>query len=485
MDNLKDTHMFEVNGEYLLYHGSSVGIFQISRLANEILDLRQEYDLNTVEQRLKQKYPISEIKEALAGLKEAGIFEQDKNLKQFKKYGDPERVIQLIVSQDCNLRCDYCFADKGAYGRERTLMDETMAKASVDFLFSWLQQVERDVGEIAFFGGEPLMNMPVIEVVIAYAKEMSSRLGRTVKFGLTTNGTIINGDIVDLIKKNKIATMVSIDGSAQRHNLHRRFPSGKGSYHVVRRNSRKLIDAGIYPWARATFSQKNLEVDKIILHLATLGFTNVVCSVAQPSARHDGCSEKLDAPWTSAQVMRYKDSYKRYMSKIVQRYNGNELPINNLLLRFLKSIHFHTKQYLFCGAGQNLVAITPDGEIYPCARFAGVQKYRLGNISSGFRQFVPSKESIITRKSCSRCWARHLCGGGCPADNVFRRSTKTKEMYCSLVKFHIEQAIWLYNKLMQTNKEKFLQYLNQTKSRGDRLTRTKGGDNYDAHKKDK
>jgi uncharacterized protein len=364
-------------------------------------------------------------------------------------------------------------------------MDETVAKASVDFLFSWLQQAERDVGEIAFFGGEPLMNMPVIKAVIAYAAEVSSKLGKTVKFGLTTNGTMLNDDIINLIKKNRIATMISIDGSAHRHNQHRKFASGKGSYYVVRRNSRKLMHAGIDPWARATISQKNLEVDKIISHLDTLGFNHIVCSVAQPSAQHDGCSEKLDAPWTHAQVMSYKNSYKRYMSKIVQRYNGNELPINNLLLRFLKAIHFHTKHYLFCGAGQNLVAITPDGEIYPCARFAGVQKYRLGDISSGFKQFGLSKESLITRKSCSLCWARYLCGGGCPADNVFRRSTHKKKMYCSLVKFHLEQTIWLYHKLNQTNRKKFLLYLNQKKSEGDRLAKTKGGDNNDTHKKNK
>lgn len=332
---------------------------------------------------------------------------------------DSLKEIHLQVSHYCNLDCKYCYAQGGDYGGEAIKMDKETARQAVDF---FLEALPKDrVGDLSFDGGEPLTNWDIIEDVTQYAVRSAIKQGKKLSFYIGTNGTLLTQRTHRLIKAAGMGVGVSIDGDQHAQDSNRPFNNQKGSYNTIEENVNAFIaTAGNKNLqARGTITRENMDVTYTVKHLLSMGFKHIYLDPVSST----------DASWqlNHDELQRLKQEFSKLAEFYVQSLmNGQRFIMRNFYL-FIKRLHFKKKLMYKCGAGRNGIAVTPLGDIFPCYRFTSVPQYKMGNIKQagidpGFRQqFIANR--VQQRPLCKECWARYLCGGGCPYHSIYKQGS--------------------------------------------------------------
>jgi uncharacterized protein len=319
----------------------------------------------------------------------------------------------LHVAHDCNLRCGYCYADFGRYGSDAGMMTEAQAEAHVDRFFDALDASDagapgpqRRPVHVTFFGGEPLMNMPVVYAGHARAKARAQATGRPLAWGLTTNGTLLTDEHVAFFDRERFTVTVSIDGPPDVNDRLRPIEGGGGSYAKI---MERVAATGLRPVARVTLTKRATDVRRIVMHLVEAGFREVgVSPVTTGSNKFDMGPEELAKVLEGMRAL--ADEFVAWAKQ------GRLLPFSNLR-GMLEQVGSGEPRGLPCGAGTNLVAADNKGDLYACHRLVGDDNFKIGTLDGGYdepRRLALFRETHpATRAPCEQCWARYLCGGGC------------------------------------------------------------------------
>lgn len=317
---------------------------------------------------------------------------------------EPLSTLVLHVSHDCNMRCGYCYADYGRYGGDYGYMTPEQAVAHTERFFDQLGS-GRTV-QMTFFGGEPLMNMPVVYAAHAYAKARAAREGRVIGFGLTTNGTLLTRELVEFFEQERFALTLSIDGPPDVNDRLRPIQDGTKSYDVI---IQRVKESGVQANARVTLTRKCLDVPRIVRHLVDVGFREVgVSPVASGHARFDLDDDDLQVLLRG--VTELADDFVAWAKE------GRIFPFSNIRT-VVEQIASGDPRAMPCGAATRLVAADNKGGLYACHRLVGQEEFRMGSLEEGVdpeRRFQLLKRiQPRDRAPCQTCWARYLCGGGC------------------------------------------------------------------------
>ena len=358
------------------------------------------------------------------------------------KSGNVVKALCLHVAHTCNLNCSYCFASQGKYHGERALMSFEVGKRALDFLME--NSGTRHNLEVDFFGGEPLMNWDVVKQLVAYARSVEKERGKNFRFTLTTNGVLIDDDVIDFANKEMSNVVLSLDGRKQIHDRYRVDYAGKGSWERIVPKFQKLVDArgGKGYYMRGTFTHQNPDFTKDVFHMADLGFTElsmepVVCAADDPMAL------------TPEDIEIVKEQYEILAKDMIRREKeGKPITFYHYMIDLTEGPCIY-KRISGCGSGTEYMAVTPWGDLYPCHQFVGEEAYKLGDIWNGVTNDALREEfracNAYARPECKDCWAKLYCSGGCAA-NAYHATGRIQGVYepgCELFKKRIECAIMM------------------------------------------
>ncbi len=436
-------HTFEALGVYIAVDVNSGAVHVLDKAAYDTLNAiisAQGQDPDFTQKPQDAAPAWDELK----GLYDQGLlFTQDDYIDpQAMAYlGEepPVKALCLHVSHDCNLRCRYCFASTGDFGTgKRMTMSPETAKRAIDFVVE--KSGKRRNLEVDFFGGEPLMAMDTVKETVEYARSIEKAKDKNFRFTITTNGVLLNDNIIDYVNREMSNVVLSLDGRKEVNDHMRPTVNGQGSYDIIVPKFQKLV-AGRGTkdyYIRGTFTRENLDFAADVLHFASLGFKNLSVEPVVSEA---------DKPWAlrMEDVAAIEAEYEKLAAALRDRPEVNFFHFNVDLAQGPCVI----KRLRGCGAGCEYVAITPDGDIYPCHQFVGNDEYLLGNLYQGTFDRTISKRfaalNIYTREKCKTCWARFYCSGGCSASNLAVNGdiAVPHEIGCMLERKRLECAIAL------------------------------------------
>ena len=410
-------HMFEVEGRRFVYDVHGCVFTEVDELAWEVLEKSTEAACrDDVIKALSSKHETREVSDAIDELEfmeSKGFLFSEDILTNYQPHISVVSTLCLNVAQDCDLDCRYCFAKGGTYGKGKARMPNEVARKAVDFIVENSGSLRKLT--LCFFGGEPLLNFPVIQETVDYSLRRGRESGKDFRFNITTNGTKLTRDVREFLARNGFSVIFSIDGPKEIQDKMRPFNDGTGSYDVVSRNLRELIkDAGKIRFdysIRATYTRRHHDISRIALHLVNMGCHDI--SVEPAVLRHD------DIEIRARDLPEIKDEYSQFARLYI-----NEIKKG----RYFSFFHFrHTMDQAFratrnltqCGAGSGYLVVSSDGDIYPCHRFVGKDEYFMGDVFDGIdrpdiRNLFNSAH-VNNKRKCLRCWARYICGGGCHA----------------------------------------------------------------------
>ena len=358
------------------------------------------------------------------------------------KSGNVVKALCLHVAHTCNLNCSYCFASQGKYHGERALMSFEVGKQALDFLMD--NSGTRHNLEVDFFGGEPLMNWDVVKQLVAYARSVEKERGKNFRFTLTTNGVLIDDDVIDFANKEMSNVVLSLDGRKEIHDATRVDYAGHGSYDKIVPKFQKLVESrgGKGYYMRGTFTHQNPDFTKDVFHMADLGFTElsmepVVCAADDPMAL------------TPADIEIVKEQYEILAKDMIRREKeGKPITFYHYMLDLTGGPCIY-KRISGCGSGTEYMAVTPWGDLYPCHQFVGEEEYKLGNVWYGVTNKALREDfrscTAYARPECADCWAKLYCSGGCAA-NAYHATGSIRGVYepgCELFRKRIECAIMM------------------------------------------
>ena len=359
-----------------------------------------------------------------------------------ERSGDVVKALCLHVAHTCNLNCSYCFASQGKYHGDRAIMSFEVGKQALDFLMD--NSGSRTNLEVDFFGGEPLMNWQVVKDLVAYARSVEKKRGKNFRFTLTTNGMLIDDDVIDFANREMSNVVLSLDGRKEIHDRLRVDYAGNGSYDEIVPKFQKLVASrgNRDYYMRGTFTHANSDFTKDVFHMADLGFTEL--SMEPVVAAPDD-----PAALTDEDVRIVKEQYELLSREMLRRkQEGHPITFYHYMLDLTGGPCIY-KRISGCGSGTEYMAVTPWGDLYPCHQFVGYESYRLGNVRDGVTNVALRNEfrscNAYSRDECRKCWAKFYCSGGCAA-NAYHASGSIKGVYeqgCELFKKRIECAIMM------------------------------------------
>ena len=449
-------HQFELGGYHIVVDSCVGAIHSVDEVASDVITLFPDHSEDEIVSALLDKYAgrpdvtETELRECIAdvaSLKESGqLFAPDTfaplagYLKE--KSGDIVKALCLHVAHTCNLNCSYCFASQGKYHGERALMSFETGKHALDFLME--HSGSRRNLEVDFFGGEPLMNWEVVKSLVSYARSVEKEKGKNFRFTLTTNGLLIDDEVIDFCNREMSNVVLSLDGRKEIHDALRVDYAGNGSYDRIVPKFQKLVQArgGKGYYMRGTFTHRNPDFTKDLFHMADLGFTElsmepVVCAPGDPAAL------------TEADIEIVKSEYEKLAFDMLRRErDGKPITFYHYMIDLTGGPCIY-KRISGCGSGTEYMAVTPWGDLYPCHQFVGEEKWKLGDIwqgvtNTGLRERFRGCNAYA-REECGDCWARLWCSGGCAA-NAYHASGDIRGVYpagCELFKKRIECAIMM------------------------------------------
>lgn len=436
-------HKFQQNGMYILLDINSGAVHVIDKMIYDIMDTFDGNNDADVVSRLQAVYPVADLRESLdelhALIAAKELFAPDIDVPPTFAEEGIVKSMCLMVAHDCNLRCKYCFGDTGEYGGDRELMSKEVGEAAIEYIIE--HSGPRKHCEVDFFGGEPLVNMPVVKHVTAYVRRREQETGKEFKLTLTTNGMLLNDENIKFLNDNNVSLVLSMDGRKEVHDRMRPDAGGNGTYDRCVANFRKFVasrnDQNYY--MRGTYTKYNLDFTDDVLSMADAGFD--ILSVEPVVAK--------DAPYgiTEAELPRIFAEYDRLTAAYLERHREG---------RGFFFFHFNmdlsngpcvAKRLAGCGAGHEYYAVAANGDLYPCHQFVGRKKYKLGTVFTGVEDHeLPRyfREShVLNKPKCRDCWARFFCSGGCHANaDLFHGNIREPyEVGCEIQKKRLECAI--------------------------------------------
>lgn len=442
-------HSFTLFDTNIVVDVNSGSVHVFDSVSYEVLDsYANNLSKDEILKKLGDKYGQAQVEEAyeeILKLKEEGLlFTDDEYSYKPVSNGDDItlKAMCLHVSHDCNMRCKYCFASKGDFGSGRKLMNADTGKKAIDFLIS--KSGKRRNLEIDFFGGEPLMNFTVIKEIVDYARIKEKEYNKNFRFTVTTNGLLLNEEIIEYINDNFVNVVLSIDGRKETNDRMRLSVNGKGTYSQIIEKIKAVAESRKQEnyYVRGTFTRENMDFSEDVLHLADEGFRQISVEPVVAAADTGYDIREEDLP-------KIKLEYEKLACEYVKRAKENNGFNFFHFMIDLDQGPCIEKRYKGCGSGTEYVAITPEGDIYPCHQFVGIEDFKIGNVNTGISNtdIVNSfcKSNISTRGECSSCWARFYCGGGCAANNYsFNKNINIPyKIGCELEKKRVECALWI------------------------------------------
>ena len=358
----------------------------------------------------------------------------------FKNRSTVVKALCLHIAHDCNLACQYCFAEEGEYHGRRALMSFEVGKKALDFLIA--NSGNRRNLEVDFFGGEPLMNWQVVKDLVAYGREQEKLHDKNFRFTLTTNGVLLNDEIMEFCNKEMANVVLSIDGRKEVHDKMRPFRKGAGSYDLIVPKFQKFAESRHQDkyYVRGTFTHYNPDFAADVLHLADLGFKQISVEpvVAEPSEPYAITEEDLPQLF---------EEYDKLAAEMVRRHKeGDDFNFFHFMID-LEGGPCVAKRLSGCGSGTEYLAVTPWGDFYPCHQFVGHEEYKMGNLEEGtFNEDIKKEFAgchVYSKPTCRDCWAKFYCSGGCNANNYIYNGDihNAYELSCKIMKKRLECAI--------------------------------------------
>lgn len=449
-------HCYKLGGLNLVLDIFSGAVHVVDEVAYDLIEGYEHTDHETLIAQLLEKYAArpevtrAELEEGLAQIAQlqasGQLFTPDTfepmagALKE--KTSGVVKALCLHVAHTCNLNCSYCFASQGKYQGERTVMSFEVGKQALDFLLA--HSGSRHNLEVDFFGGEPLMNLDVVKQLVAYARSREKELGKHFRFTLTTNGMLIDDDLIDFANREMSNVVLSLDGRREIHDRCRVDYAGKGSWDRIVPKFQRLVAArgNRNYYMRGTFTHANPDFLKDIQTMLDLGFTElsmepVVCAPDSPAAL-----TQEDLPIVLEQYERLAELM------LARRREGRPFTFYHYMID-LKGGPCIYKRVSGCGSGTEYMAVTPWGDLYPCHQFVGEERFRLGDVWQGVTNSAVQQEfaacNVYARPECRDCWAKLYCSGGCAA-NAYHATGAITGVYsygCELFRKRMECAIML------------------------------------------
>ncbi len=445
-----------MNGYNVIIDVNSGCVHSVDEVAFDIINAYESQSKEEIKKYILEKYSdrsdvtsedIDLCFEDIETLKEEGrLFSKDsfkEAAAEFKRRQGVLKAICLHVAHGCNLNCEYCFAGKGEYGGEdKGLMSLETGKKALDFLVE--NSGTRHNLEVDFFGGEPLLNWEVCKKLVEYGRSLEKKYNKNFRFTLTTNGVLVDDEVIDYCNKEMGNVVLSLDGRKCVHDKLRKTPNGKGSYDLIVDKFKKFADARNQKdyYIRGTYTHFNTDFSKDLIHMADLGFKElsvepVVCSPDEPWALRES-----DLP-----VL--KEQYEILANEMLRRYRkGDGFTFYHYMID-LDAGPCIVKRISGCGVGTEYLAVTPSGDLFPCHQFVGDSKFKLGNLDTGITkpELLAQFEgcNVYSHKECDSCFAKLYCSGGCAA-NAYHTTGSVNGVYdfgCELHKKRIECAIML------------------------------------------
>ncbi len=438
-------HKYKFKDNYIVMDINSGAVHVVTDIVFDILNYYQEKPLNEIIELLKSKYEKDQILEAASEIQylidNEMLFTDDSQIttEMLEGRGAIIKAMCLHVAHDCNMTCKYCFGSQGAFEGQRSLISLETGKKAIDFLLN--HSGSRRNLEIDFFGGEPLMNFEVIKELVNYGRETEKAFGKNIRFTITTNGLLLDDLKADYINENMDNVILSIDGRPEVNDNMRQTVTGKGTYDIITEKYLNLIKKREKTYyVRGTFTRENLDFAEDVKHLAEKGFKNISMEPVVTDISRSYALQDEDKELILREYDRLTDIYLQY-AKEGKRFEFFHFNID------LNQGPCIVKRVSGCGAGTEYVAVSPEGDIYPCHQFVGNSDFKLGNLYDDhfenrlYDEF--NRAHIYNKKKCSECWAKFYCSGGCHA-NAFQINNDIKKPYelgCELEKKRIECAI--------------------------------------------
>ena len=449
-------HQYKLLGYNVVLDVCSGAVHVVDDVAYDIIGEFEKRNKDDIIALMKEKYggcpditdaDIEECYEQVAELRDTGkLFSPDTfepmagTLKE--KTRGVVKALCLHIAHTCNLNCSYCFASQGKYHGERAVMDFETGKRALDFLIE--NSGTRRNLEVDFFGGEPLLNFDVVKQLVKYAREVEGKHGKNFRFTLTTNGVLIDDDVIDFANKEMSNVVLSLDGRREIHDRFRVDYAGNGSFDKIVPKFQKLVEArgGKNYYMRGTFTHANPDFLEDIKVMLDLGFNEL-------SMEPVVCAPGDEAELTPSDMEIVKDQYEKLAELMLERHKeGRPFTFYHYMIDLTGGPCIY-KRISGCGSGTEYMAVTPWGDLYPCHQFVGDEKYKLGNIYDGVTNLEAQKEfadcNVYAREECRGCWARLYCSGGCAA-NAYHATGSVAGVYesgCELFKKRMECAIAL------------------------------------------
>jgi len=449
-------HKFKLFDTNIVVDVNSGAVHVFDDAAYDVLDLYQNHKKEQIIEILSEKYDKAILEEAIGEIdelvKSGQLFTEDiyKDYIPKWKRNSVVKALCLHVAHDCNMRCKYCFASTGDFGCERILMSADVGKKAIDFLIK--SSGNRKNLEVDFFGGEPLMNFDVIKEIISYAREREKEFGKNIRFTITTNALILNEEHKKYINENMSNVVLSIDGRPEINDFMRTRVDGSGTYKTILPKIKDMAESRNQDayYARGTFTRANLDFSKDVLHLADEGFKQIS---VEPVVLDEECEWSIRPEDVATVCSEYEKLALEYVKR---KREGKGFNFFHFMID-LDHGPCVAKRFSGCGSGHEYLAVSPEGDLYPCHQFVGIENFKIGNVNSGIiNEDIVSTfrdSNIYSRKECSECWAKFYCSGGCPA-NAYKFNKDINVPYkvgCELEKKRVECALWIKTQQLLSN----------------------------------
>lgn len=467
-------HQFKNNGFNIVLDVNSGMIHVVDDLAYDIIELYDKNDRGDIICAMVEKYTqpkymalitpkddkikdfsenvealVTQIKEVMEDIeqliKDGALFTKDvyeEYIRDFKQRSTVVKALCLHIAHDCNLACKYCFAEEGEYKGHRELMSYEVGKQALDFLIA--NSGSRKNLEVDFFGGEPLMNFQVVKDIVRYGREQEVIHNKRFRFTLTTNGVLLDDDVMEFANREMSNIVLSIDGRKDINDMMRPTRNGKGSYDLILPKFQKLADQRNQTnyYVRGTFTHNNLDFCEDVIHLADSGFQQISVEPVVALEQEPYAIKEEDLPKL------YEEYDKLAKLMLERKKEGKEFNFFHFMID-LTGGPCVAKRLSGCGSGTEYLAVTPWGDLYPCHQFVGSEEFLMGNVFEGIKKPQIREEfrvcNVYSKEKCRNCFAKFYCSGGCVA-NSYKFHGSINDAYdigCELQKKRIECAIML------------------------------------------
>ncbi len=442
-------HQYKNNGYNIVLDVNSGAVHVVDDVTYDMIPLYETRTREGILEELSGKYPEEELAEAyeeIRELEETGqLFTKDEYEACLQEFAERKTVVKALclhIAHDCNLACRYCFAEEGEYHGRRAMMSFEVGKAALDFLIA--NSGNRRNLEVDFFGGEPLMNFQVVKDLVAYGRQQEKLHNKNFRFTLTTNGVLLDDDVMEFANREMANVVLSIDGRREVHDYMRPFRRGDGSYDLIVPRFQRFAESRGQDryYVRGTFTHHNPDFSRDVLHLADLGFQQISVEPVVAADTEEYALRREDLP-------QLFEEYDALAAEMINRHKeGKGFNFFHFMID-LEGGPCVAKRLSGCGSGTEYLAVTPWGDLYPCHQFVGMDEFYMGNVYEGVKNPGIRETfrgcNVYAKEKCRDCFAKFYCSGGCAANAYhFDGSINgTYDIGCQLQKKRVECAIMI------------------------------------------